>query len=480
MNILGEKKEQEKNIEKEITQNIEKVKEIYNNSKENHDNYKFLYDEINSFRERLENIKIDNNENKNDISNLLKESFAKLTELMPKGNSYLNNNNNLHANNNYNKILLNERTLIKPNFDYSIHHVNKKDEYAIYNTNSVKNDFKIGSTIPSHDSKNLHKQDMSNLKNNKNQLLNNVINKHTNFNQLQEINILTSHFDTTIDFNSQNADILLANHKSTRNANPLNNNDIKNNKLKRPEIDCLESNLFSDLSGENLKIFDNQKADVSKKNTIANIYSSNNNNNDCKRNHIPHTQTARNPIENIKSFANNRNIINNVNNIFRGYKELTENNLNDKDNTKYDSLQYDYSESIDLKKLESTEFANNEIYPTFLLKDKNNINNENKYNNNLRSHLVQIKEERIEYSASDMKHDNYRITINENLCRNNSKNMNFLNKNKEKIEGNQIRHYDSSKNNETKKIEENSIKIINNNDNNYNHSNNNYGNNSTI
>jgi len=377
---LDEKKEQLKNMEKDVSSNVIKAKEIFENSRENQENYKFLYNELNSFREKLDNIKFDY-QSKNEVSNILKESILKINEMFPKINSeeiYVKSNFDLPMQYNTNKDFFNTKNNNK-NFIFNKNNNNINNNYdGIFNQNKSNIQQKYN---------NKHLQNFDyvskyNNNNDPNSLYNN--NHNLNYNIPKNLDIFKDKNFITKEYNNnKNSPIM---QKIFGN---FNNNNL--------DIACLESNLFSDMSCSNSKINELKRMDFPKQN-LAFLNENNINKYDLSKN-IQKTFSSSDkfiktsPQKDLKNNIKNK-VNNNYNSKDLGFKEIT-------DLSKYESLQYDYSASIDLNKIQSKDFQNlpqinedrNENYYN---DSKNHINNEYRTNDTL--HNVNNNNVKEDYS----------------------------------------------------------------------------------
>lgn len=355
-----------KNVEKDIGLNIIKVKEIFDKSKENQDNYKFLYSELNIFKEKLEKMKIEN-QSRNELNNILRDSFGRINEIVPQiyyEETNIKSNFDLPRQYNANEQLYKNRTLNQ--------NINFNQNNDLFLVNNNKTDFPVKNAILNN-TNSKYNSEANNQDYNPNQNLL-LINNHSGVNNIKNITKKNSFLDknyilkdNSINMNSPNQAKLFGN--------------IKSNAI---DIACLESNIFSDMSTENSKLLESRKMNFPRQN-INSIHTNkafnNNNNNKGKtllsENQIFNSSQNLNQNSNYNNFNqrnphqeqmffdsyNNNNKINNEN--------LTSRDINDI--TKYESIQYDYSASIDLKKIDSRDFQN----------------------------LEQINEERSEYSIPE-------------------------------------------------------------------------------
>jgi len=384
-----------KNVEKDIGINIIKVKDIFDKSKENQDNYKFLYSELNIFKEKLEKMKIEN-QSRNELNCILRDSLGRINEIIPP------------------QIYFDE-TNVKPNFDLPMQYhaneqlyknrtfnqnINFNQNNDLYLVNNNKTDFPVKSTFL----------------NNSNSKLNSVANNH-DYNSNQNLLLIKNQSDANKKNLTKKNSFLDKNPLIKDNSINMNSpNQVKlfgNIKSNVIDIACLESNIFSDLSTENSKLLESRKIDFPRQNINYNhttkafnynkgkTLSSDNpifsylHNINQNRNHNDFNQ--RNLHQEQIFFDSYNNKINNEN--------LTSLDLNDV--TKYESIQYDYSASIDLKKIDSRDFQN----------------------------LEQINEERSEYSIPE-----------------NMKNVNYYNYNVIPKENEYYVNYDSSRKNDNENI----------------------------
>lgn len=376
-----------KNIEKEIAQNTIRVKEIFDNSRENQENYKFLYNELNFFKEKLDNIKIEN-QCRNELSNILKESFRKLNDFIPKFNF--------------------EENYIKSNYDFPMKFSNTNDAYFNTNDNSKKN---LNQNMPLNNPL-LKKKLCDNLNlNNNNQIVNHLnknplLNKNkavsstNNISQLNEFSEGKSLLNNNANYNIKN-DFKTFSHN---NAGKV----FENFKSNNIDIACLESNLFSEMSCNTSRNLDPKKVDFPRQNINYLNENSNSAFNKANTNIAANEFKAKNLLNSIKqnSYSNNshgNHQIKMINNQFNANDNFNsgEFGLKDIDDlTKYESLQYNYSASIDLKKIESKEFKKlglvredgNKQHPEYRLDWNSNLKsnskgfekNENQGNSNLK------------------------------------------------------------------------------------------------